>query len=381
MTMLRTSQAAKTPFCDSWRIFKSVAAVLAALAVVGSMTACADTRYYLQALGGHLQMMRSARPIEQWLADVQVAPALKQRLALAQRIRSFAETELKQPDNASYHRYADLQRRSAVWNVVATAEFSLTLKTWCFPVAGCVAYRGYFEETEARAQAQELAATGLEVSVYGVPAYSTLGWLNWAGGDPVLSTFLNYPEGELARMIFHELAHQVLYVKDDTVFNESFATAVEQLGSERWLLLHGSATAKNEYAALDTRRRQLRSLAHATRLRLAQIYQQNEAPAPNRELQRALKNKAMQAFKADYARFKTSWGGYAAYDAWVGGANNAAIAAQAAYDELVPTFLVLFERSGGDWLRFYSAVKVLSQMPKTQRTQALRLISTERSSG
>jgi len=326
-------------------------------------------------------MMQEARPIEQWLADESVAPALKQRLALARRMRSFAVTELKLPDNASYHRYADIKRRFVVWNVVAASEFSLTLKTWCVPVAGCVGYRGYFSEAQAREQAQALAASGLEVSVYGVPAYSTLGWLNWAGGDPLLSTFINYPEGELARIIFHELAHQVLYVKDDTLFNESFATAVERLGSERWLQSHASPAAISEYTAFDTRRRQLRSLALATRLRLAQIYEQSEAPSADKESLRALKNSAMQDFRTDYARLKTSWGGYGAYDAWVAGANNAALSAQGAYDELVPAFEAMFERADHDWLRFYAAVKHVSQMPKMERTQALKQILAQRSSG
>jgi predicted aminopeptidase len=363
------------------RTLRCLAAVSASIALVGSITACADTRYYLQSVEGHLQMMQEARPIEQWLADESVAPALKQRLALAERMRSFAVTELKLPDNASYHRYADIKRRSVVWNVVAASEFSLTLKTWCVPVAGCVGYRGYFSEAQAREQAQALAASGLEVSVYGVPAYSTLGWLNWAGGDPLLSTFINYPEGELARMIFHELAHQVLYVKDDTLFNESFATAVERLGSERWLQSDASPAAISEYTAFDTRRRQLRSLALATRLRLAQIYEQNEAPSDDKESLRALKNSVMQDFRADYARLKTSWGGYSAYDAWVAGANNAALGAQGAYDELVPAFEAMFERANRDWLSFYAAVKHVSQMPKMERTQALKQILAQRSSG
>ena len=317
-------------------------------------------------------MMQEARSIEQWLADESVAPALKQRLALAQRMRSFAVTELKLPDNASYHRYADIKRRSAVWNVVAASEFSLTLKTWCVPVAGCVGYRGYFSEAQAREQAHALAASGLEVSVYGVPAYSTLGWLNWAGGDPLLSTFINYPEGELARMIFHELAHQVLYVKDDTLFNESFATAVERLGSERWLQLHGSPTAKSEYVALDGRRRQLRALALATRLRLAQIYKQTEVQNSDKASLRKMKNQTLQDFRDDYARLKKSWGGYAAYDPWVAGVNNAALGAQAAYDELVPAFEAVFERADRDWPRFYADVKRLAQLPRVARTQALQ---------
>lgn len=377
--MLLNFKAVLTPFFRSLRALRYVAAVSTTFALAGSMTACADTRYYLQALSGHLQMMQASRPVEQWVADEAVAPALKQRLALALRIRSFAVTELKLPDNASYHRYADLKRRSVVWNVVAASEFSLTLKTWCVPVAGCVGYRGYFSEELAREQAQALAASGLEVSVYGVPAYSTLGWLNWAGGDPLLSTFINYPEGELARMIFHELAHQVLYIKDDTLFNESFATAVERLGSERWLRAQASPTAKSEYAAFDTRRRQLRSLSNSTRLRLAQLYKQNELPGTNKESLRALKNEAMQDFRADYVRLKNSWGGYAGYDAWMAGVNNAALGAQAAYDDLVPAFEAMFERADRDWLNFFAAVKRVSQMPKMERMQALQ--QTERSSG
>lgn len=360
-------------------MFQHVVAGPTLIALAGLLAACADTGYYLQALGGHLQMMQETRPVEQWLADEGVAPELKQRLALAQRIRSFAVTELKLPDNASYHRYAELKRRAVVWNVVAASEFSLTLKTWCVPVAGCVGYRGYFSEVLAQEQAQALAADGLEVSVYGVPAYSTLGWLNWAGGDPLLSTFINYPEGELARMIFHELAHQVLYVKDDTLFNESFATAVERLGSTRWLQAQASATATHEYAVFDARRRQLRSLALATRLRLAQIYKQSAMPNANKDSLRILKYQTLTDFRADYARLKTSWDGYAGYDAWTANVNNAALGAQAAYDDLVPAFEAMFERADRDWLRFYAAVKRIAQMPTLERTQAL--LQTQRSNG
>jgi len=257
----------------------------------------------------------------------------------------------------------------------------LTLKTWCFPVAGCVGYRGYFNEAEARAEALVLEREGLEASVYGVPAYSTLGWLNWAGGDPLLNTFIHYPEGELARMIFHELAHQVLYVKDDTLFNESFATAVERLGGERWLSVHGSALARKEYAEFDARRRQMRALVRATRTRLAEIYKLNQPLAPVSQAQIAMKKEAMQNFRDDYARLRSSWGAYAGYDAWVAGANNAAFAAQAAYDELVPAFEALFERQGRDWQRFYDAVRQLAQMPAAERTRVLQQTTTEHLSG
>ncbi|MEO7160893.1 MAG: aminopeptidase, partial [Polaromonas sp.] len=155
--------------------------MLAASLAAACLAGCADLRYYWQSVNGHMSVMNAARPVNDWLDDTQTPARLKSRLALAQRIRRFAVNALKLPDNPSYHRYADLHRSAVVWNVVAAPEFSLTLKTWCFPVAGCVGYRGYFSESEARAEAAQLAAQGFEASVYGVPAYSTLGWMNWAG--------------------------------------------------------------------------------------------------------------------------------------------------------------------------------------------------------
>jgi predicted aminopeptidase len=336
------------------------------------LSGCADTRYYWQSVAGHLQVMQAAKPVDDWLADPQTPAPLRQRLSLAQEIRQYAVTQLQLPDNASYHRYANLPRRYVVWNVVAAPEFSLTLKTWCFPVAGCVGYRGYFSEADAQAEASRLRATGLEVSVYGVPAYSTLGWMNWLGGDPLLSTFVNYPDGELARMLFHELSHQVLYVADDTVFNESFATAVERLGGEAWLAQQASPQARADYLVFNTRRQQFRALTRATRDKLAQIYIKNSALAQTNAALKAAKSVAMQEFKSAYEVLKASWGGFGGYDAWVAQANNAAFGAQAAYDDLVPGFEALFDREGRNWPRFFQAVKQLSQQDKMQRAEQLR---------
>jgi predicted aminopeptidase len=350
-----------------------VRALLALCMVV--LAGCADTRYYWQSVTGHLQVMQAAKPLDEWLADPQTPDGLKQRLTLAHEIRQFAVTQLQLPDNASYHRYASLPRRYVVWNVVAAPEFSLTLKTWCFPVAGCVGYRGYFAEADAQAEATRLRDSGLEASVYGVPAYSTLGWMNWLGGDPLLSTFVNYPDGELARMLFHELSHQVLYVADDTVFNESFATAVERLGGEAWLAQQASAQARTDYLVFNTRRQQFRALTRATRDRLSQIYAKNSALAQTNEALIATKKAAMDEFRQSYEVLKESWGGYSGYDAWVAQANNAAFGAQAAYDDLVPAFEVLFARAGRDWSRFYEAVKQLSQQDKTHRTEHLRQLA------
>lgn len=342
-----------------------------------SLTGCADTRYYWQSAAGHLQLMQAARPIESWLADSASPPALQQRLRLAQDMRRFAVTELHLPDNASYHRYADLKRRHVVWNVVAAPEFSLTLKTWCFPVAGCVGYRGYFSESDAQAEAQAQRAAGLEASVYGVPAYSTLGWMNWLGGDPLLNTFIFYPEGEVARLLFHELAHQVVYVPDDTAFNESFATAVERLGGALWLAQQAGPQARQAYAEFDARRQQFRQLARNTRERLQQVYTIDGPQAAARPSQAALKHQVMQDFRAAYGELKASWGGYGGYDAWVAQANNAAFGAQAAYDALVPGFEALFVREGRQWPAFYDAVRKLAERPGKERAQQLTQWASE----
>ena len=338
------------------------------------LTGCSNLGYYWQSAAGHLQVMSAARPVGDWLQDGESSERLKARLALSQQIRSFAVSELHLPDNPSYRSYADLKRTAAVWNVVAAPEFSLTLNTWCFPVTGCVGYHGYFDEAQARAEAARLAGEGLEVSVYPVPAYSTLGWMNWAGGDPLLSTFINYPEGELARLVFHELSHQVVYVSGDTSFNESFATSVERLGSSRWLSTQASEAARQEYAQYEGRRNQFRALTQATRRRLTGLY---EGPAvQDRQQLVAQKNAAFEAFRHDYAQLRDSWGGdatrFRSYDRWVAEANNASFGAQAAYDDLVPGFEALFRRERGSWPAFYDAVKRLATLPKEQRHQQLK---------
>ncbi|MES2948455.1 MAG: aminopeptidase [Pseudomonadota bacterium] len=344
----------------------------AALAVCLFASGCADTSYLLGSAAGHLKMLQAARPVDDWLSEDSTPPALKRRLLLAQEIRRFAVTDLQLPDNGSYRRYADLSRRAVVWNVVAAPAYSLTLQTWCFPVAGCVGYRGYFDEQEAKSVAAAMHAQGLEASVYGVPAYSTLGWMNWLGGDPLLSTFIQYPEGELARMIFHELAHQVVYVKDDTAFNESFATAVERLGSTAWLARHAQPAAQTQYSEFDARRRAFRALTAQTRMKLKTIYAL-AGDTPSRAGTREAKKVAAYAeFREAYAQLKESWGGQGSYDAWVANANNASFGALAAYDDWVGAFEDLFRREHGDWQAFYMAVHQLAALPQADRTRRLQ---------
>jgi predicted aminopeptidase len=343
------------------------AAVLAVAALcLGS--GCSTVGYYAQAAGGHADLLQRSRPVVDWLADENTPPALRERLLLTQRVRDFAVSELKLPDNASYRRYADLERGAVVWNVVAAPELSLTLKTWCFPVLGCVGYRGYFSREEANALAAQLKTEGWEVSVYGVPAYSTLGWSNWMGGDPLLNTFVHWPDGELARLVFHELAHQVAYADDDTTFNESFATAVERIGGRRWLEQRATPQARAEYAALDARRQDFRALTLKTRGALEAVYASALPDAAKRER----KAEVLAAMRAEVASIKaTRWGGFAGYDGWFERANNAAFGVQAAYFELVPAFEQLFERSGGDFDRFYAQVQQLAALPKDERRAKL----------
>ena len=365
---------------------RRVIAILALALASAALAGCSTVGYYWQSLDGHVRLMAAARLLDDWLQDPAAPERLKERLRLAERIRDFASRELLLPDNPSYRRYADLRRPAAVWNVVAAPPLSLTLRTWCFPVTGCVGYRGWFDEAQARAEAEALRAQGLEVSVYPVPAYSTLGWSNWLGGDPLLNTFIRDTEGELARLIFHELAHQVVYARDDTAFNESFATAVERLGVARWLAREGAEMAQAEHVQLQQRREQFRSLARATRTRLAALYGE-QVPRPDADdtgRRLARKQAIMAGFRADYARLRSSWGLDPArpipLDRWVAEANNASFGAQAAYDDLVPGFEALFAREGGDWRRFYDAVTQLSRMPRPERHRILQDLSHARPS-
>lgn len=329
---------------------------------------CGTLGYYAQAVNGHLDLLQSARPVPQWLADPATPPALRQRLELSQRMRDFAVAELKLPDNDSYRRFADLNRNAAVWNAVAAPELGLQLKTWCFPVLGCVGYRGYYTREGAEALAKDLRAEGWETSVYGVPAYSTLGWSNWVGGDPLLNTFLNWPEAELARLVFHELAHQVAYAADDTTFNESFATAVERIGSRLWLQRHGTPALLAAQAAQDQRQAEFRSFTLRWRSELDVLYRSELSDTAKRQRKAEL----MARMRAEFAAMKAErWGGYTGYDAWLDKANNASFAVLAAYNELVPQFEALFEREGRDFTRFYAAIKGLAALPKAERRARL----------
>lgn len=345
-----------------------VALVALAAGAVCLSSGCSTIGYYAQAAGGHLEIVAKARSLTAWIDAADTKPELRERLRLAERMRDFAVQELKLPDNSSYRRYADLGRSAAVWNVVAAPELSLTLKTWCFPVVGCVGYRGYFERAGADALAAELKAQGLDVNVYGVPAYSTLGRTNWMGGDPLLNTFIHWSEGELAKLIFHELAHQVAYAEDDTTFNESFAVAVERIGGKRWLDKYATAEARQADEDAASRRNDFRAITHRARDSLATLYASAITEAEKRERKAGL----LSAMRAEYEQVKAArWGGFAGYDSWFARANNASLGVQAAYNELVPQFERLFEKQGRDFGRFYAEVKRLAALPQAERRAQL----------
>ncbi|MBE0614442.1 MAG: aminopeptidase [Burkholderiales bacterium] len=328
---------------------------------------CATLRYYVQAVNGQLELLRLATPIDEELSRDSVPTALKSRLRAALRIREFASRDLSLPDNGSYKRYADLGRRYVLWNVFAAEEFSIKPVTSCFPVAGCVSYRGYFGEADAQADAARQRERGYDVYVGGVPAYSTLGWFD----DPVLNTFIHYPDAELARLMFHELAHQVLYVKDDTRFNESFAVTVEQAGVARWLEKNGNADTRAAHARLRGIRQEFVALLLRYRAILDEYYRRDLAP----EQQRLGKAQRFAEMEEEYRQLKISWGGFAGYDRWFAGKpNNATLASVSLYTELVPAFTALLEREGGNLPRFYAAVKELANLPKAERDARLQAL-------
>ncbi|NDY92381.1 aminopeptidase [Ideonella livida] len=349
-----------------WGLAVGGAVLAVGLAVLAS--GCSTVAYLGQSVGGHLSLMAAARPVPEVLADARSDDTLKAQLALSQRLRDFAVSALQLPDNGSYRRYAALDRPAAVWNVAATSELSLKLHTWCFPVTGCIGYRGYYALADAEAEAAGLRAQGLEVTVYPVPAYSTLGKLEWLGGDPLLSTFIRWPEHELARLIFHELAHQVAYAQDDTAFNESFATAVEQLGISAWIDHRQEAGLAARFAQSQARRAAFTALTRGARARLQVLYASG-LPA---ERLREAKAAEFARLQADYRVLRDGpWAGFAGYDAYFARVNNATLALQGAYLDQVDRFIACHRELGGDWSAFYDRVRQLARLPASARQAGL----------
>ncbi|MEE8138113.1 MAG: aminopeptidase [Thermoanaerobaculia bacterium] len=340
------------------------ARALSLLLAGAAATSCSGLGFYGQAVWGGLKVLTGRRSVTAVLEDDSTPCDLKQRLATALAIRDFASARLGLPDNGSYRKYKRLRRPYAVWNVVAAPELSVEPVVWCFPIAGCVTYRGYFAERRAERFAAKLQARGYDVDVAGAAAFSTLGWFK----DPLLSTFIHYPEPELAGLILHELAHQRLYLKDDTPFNESFATVVEREGVGRWLGERGEEEAIAAYRAAGRRQLEVAALVSDYRELLAASYAE-ERP---QEWKRRRKQEIFAALRRDYLRLKASWGEDSGYDAWFAqGLNNARLASIGAYFEWVPAFEALLDLQGGDLERFYGEAERIGRLPPAERKEAL----------
>jgi predicted aminopeptidase len=341
--------------------------LLTAGLAAGLLAGCSTLNYYSQAAQGQLSLLSDSRPIDDWMSDPGTTPKLRMRLATARQIRLYAVQHLGLPDNQSYRNYTALSRPFVVWNVVATPELSLKPLQWCFPVAGCVDYRGYYSKQDAQDYAHQLRAEGNDVQLGGVTAYSTLGWFN----DPLISTFINYPDAELARLIFHELAHQVVYVTGDSQFNESFASAVEEAGVEHWLERFGNPAMRENYARYTARKQQFLQLL----LKCRHALEQNYASGASIPEKRAAKARLFRQLQDDYQVLKQSWGGYAGYDRFFAEPlSNAHLAAIATYNDFVPAFRALLarERSFGS---FYAAVRRIAELDRPERNRQLRLLA------
>jgi predicted aminopeptidase len=340
------------------------------LAAAALAAGCATVGYYGQAVHGHFALMAAARPIADWVGDPATPEGLRQRLQRAAEIRRFAAEALALPDGGSYTAYADLKRPAAVWNVFATPELSLELKTWCYPVIGCASYRGYFDRAAAEALAAALGGAGYDVNVAPVPAYSTLGWFS----DPLLNTFIFAPEPELARLVFHELAHHVVYVRDDTAFNESFATAVEREGLRRWLAARGDDAQRAAWAAYSQRRQEFLALLLEHRRRLGEVYASERPDGAKRAAKAAVLDELQQR----YQRLKQErWSGFTGYDRFFGQRlTGAHLAAVGAYNDWVPAFEAMLAAAGGDLPAFYQQVRSIGALGKPERTAALRRLAS-----
>jgi predicted aminopeptidase len=328
-----------------------------AIALIASMSGGC---YLLQSAEGQLALMSKREPITQVIDKPSTPPKLRAQLRSVRSIRDFASHELGLPDNGSYRKYADIGRAYVVWNVVAAPEFSVEPKKWCFPIVGCVGYRGYFAEAKARRFAAGLHAQGFDVVVGGVAAYSTLGHFD----DPILSTMVNWDDVELAAIIFHELTHQLLYVRNDASFNEALATTVEEEGVRRWLQQQGREQDLAEHLLQQKRYLQVIALMSETRERLRALYALG-LPLP---LMRERKRETFEALRESYAALREQWGGHAPFDAWFGqDINNAHLASIATYFACVPGFERELKAAGGDLPAFYRRVRDLAKLDQSQR--------------
>ncbi len=328
---------------------------------------CASFSYYLDVVNGHANVINQQRPVTEVLNDPQTSEELRQALINIQQARDFAVTELHLPDNDSYRYYADIQRKYATWNVVATPRLSVQAKQWCFLFAGCLNYRGFFSEQDAEEYAEKLQRQDYDIYVAGSRAYSTLGWFD----DPLLNTMMYRSEASRVGVVFHELAHQKIYISDDSAFNEGFAVFLQQEGVRRWFRYRQQEKAYRDYLKTNRRRQQFNQLLLQTRQKLAEVYASDLDTAA--KLQR--KQQLFDQLKKDYQIFKQKWQGYDGYDAWMRqDLNNAHLALVATYHQQVNRFARLLAYHRGDLENFYASVRRLGNLTRQQRKQRLQEI-------
>lgn len=335
--------------------------VFGALAAL-SLSACSTIGYYGHLAHGEYSMLAARRPITRVIADPATDPTLRTRLELAEQARAFASDKLDLPRNDSYTNYADLKRPYATWNVFAAPEFSVHAAEHCYPIVGCLAYRGYFDRERADAEAARLQAKGLDTWVGGATAYSTLGWF----ADPVLNTMLRWDDDELAATIFHELAHQRLFVKGDTEFNESFATFVQYEGVREWRAARGLPP---DDGAARKRQDEFERLVLDARERLRALYAE---PLPV-DAMRTRKRAEIERLRSEYRKLRDAqWQGNGAYDEWIDSEiNNAKLLPFGLYRRWVPALTALFTRQEGAWAEFYAAARKIGHLDSQARAQAL----------
>lgn len=346
------------------RAFQTGAKLLVLVFLSVALLSCEAVNYYTQAARGQLAIMLNREDIEHLIADGNLSDAQREKFQLVRAIREFAEHELMLPVGDNYSTFVAIDREHVVWNVFAAPEFSTEAMNWCYPIAGCVSYRGYFSENAAIRYAQKLSDDGLDVYTGGVDAYSTLGWFD----DSLLSTVMNRADYQLAGLIFHELAHQVVYVQGDTTFNESFATAVEREGVKRWLRHSGQEDLIRDAENATARQAEFVALVIQWRDQFSALYKLEIDEAEMRARKQSLQSEMRTA----YEEAKRSWGGYSGYDSWFNRSlNNAQLSTVASYNDLVPQFNALLGENNGDLTSFYAAVEDLAGQEPQQRAEIL----------
>ncbi|WP_309044693.1 aminopeptidase [Marinobacter sediminicola] len=349
---------------------KQLSQIYTVLLLITLLNGCTTISYYTQAVRGHLALTIAGKPVDSLIASEDTPPELRDKLALSREALLFAKDRLRLTPGAAFTDYVVLEQPWVVVNLVAVPEFSLQPHQWCYPVLGCQAYRGYFHLEDARKEEQNYRAKGYDTFIGGVTAYSTLGWFD----DPLHSGFTNLADDRMVALMFHELAHQVIYIKGDTAFNESFATAVELEGLRLWLDQKGDSKAFDRALAQLELRNETHALVAATSARLEQLYQQHAVVSPSslRERKQRLFDELNKRYEQLLTSRSTNIGPFGPPPVAF---NNARIALFAQYNQHVPAFRQLLKQSSYDFPAFYGAAETLSRKPDDQRQQALKLLS------